>query len=123
MNCVLFAKMDQVFSLGNRTLKNTGKMAKSTGKVREKSGNFVSPEKWEPCNKGNSFCDWLFSLNSRLWDLFSFHEIFEICRTGCARLFLRGVSEVPPLRDAGFPDFMLIGFSSFAKAVPMVSVS
>ena len=23
-------------------------MAKSTGKVREKSGNFVSPEKWEP---------------------------------------------------------------------------
>ena len=24
-------------------------MAKSTGKVREKSGNFVSPEKWEPC--------------------------------------------------------------------------
>ena len=26
-------------------------MAKSTGKVREKSGNFVSPEKWEPCFK------------------------------------------------------------------------
>ena len=25
-------------------------MAKNTGKVREKSGNFVSPEKWEPCN-------------------------------------------------------------------------
>ena len=24
-------------------------MAKNTGKVREKSGNFVSPEKWEPC--------------------------------------------------------------------------
>ena len=23
-------------------------MAKNTGKVREKSGNFVSPEKWEP---------------------------------------------------------------------------
>ena len=23
-------------------------MAKYTGKVREKSGNFVSPEKWEP---------------------------------------------------------------------------
>ena len=23
-------------------------MAKITGKVREKSGNFVSPEKWEP---------------------------------------------------------------------------
>ena len=27
-------------------------MAKSTGKVREKSGNFVSPEKWEPCRSG-----------------------------------------------------------------------
>ena len=25
-------------------------MAKNTGKVREKSGNFVSLEKWEPCN-------------------------------------------------------------------------
>ena len=24
-------------------------MAKNTGKVREKSGNSVSPEKWEPC--------------------------------------------------------------------------
>ena len=35
MNCVLFAIMDQVFSLENRTLKNTGKMAKNTGKVRE----------------------------------------------------------------------------------------
>ena len=23
-------------------------MAKNSGKVREKSGNFVSPEKWEP---------------------------------------------------------------------------
>ena len=48
MNCVLFAKMDQVFSLKNKTLKNTRKMEKDTGKVREKSGNFVSPEKWEP---------------------------------------------------------------------------
>ena len=27
-------------------------MAKNTGKVREKSGNFVSPEKWEPCKYG-----------------------------------------------------------------------
>ena len=24
-------------------------MRKNTGKVSEKSGNFVSPEKWEPC--------------------------------------------------------------------------
>ena len=24
-------------------------MEKNTGKVREKSGNFGSPEKWEPC--------------------------------------------------------------------------
>ena len=40
MNCVLFAKMDQVFSR---------KKIKITGNVRGKSGNFVSPEKWEPC--------------------------------------------------------------------------
>ena len=26
-------------------------MEKNTGKVREKSGNFVSPEKWEPWSK------------------------------------------------------------------------
>ena len=26
-------------------------MEKNTGKVREKSGNFVIPEKWEPCLK------------------------------------------------------------------------
>ena len=44
INCVLFAKMDQVFSLKNKTLKNTGKMKKKTWKslgilsVR-KSGN------------------------------------------------------------------------------------
>ena len=31
-------------------------MAKNTGKVREKSGNFVSPEKWEPCLSG--LCTW-----------------------------------------------------------------
>ena len=37
--------MDQVFSKENKTLKNTGKLEK----ILEKSGNFVSPEKWEPC--------------------------------------------------------------------------
>ena len=35
--CII-AKMDQVFSKENKTLK----------KILEKSGNFVSPEKWEP---------------------------------------------------------------------------
>ena len=47
MNCVLFAKMDKVFSKENKTLKKYWKIGKNTGKVREKS-NFVSPEKWEP---------------------------------------------------------------------------
>ena len=46
MNCVLFAKMDQVFSLKKR---NTGRVPTPTGEpgkmgrhfpVREKSGNF-----------------------------------------------------------------------------------
>ena len=45
MNCVLFAKMDQVFSKENKTLKKYWKIGK---KILEKSGNFVSPEKWEP---------------------------------------------------------------------------
>ena len=36
MNCVLFASMDQVFSLKkNKTFKKYWKMAKNTGKVRE----------------------------------------------------------------------------------------
>ena len=38
MNCVLFAKMDQVFSLKNKTLKNTGK----NGKRYWKSQGFLS---------------------------------------------------------------------------------
>ena len=49
MTCMLFAKMDQVFSKKTKYLKKYWKMGKNTGKVREKSGNFVSPEKWEPC--------------------------------------------------------------------------
>ena len=35
MNCVLFAKMDQVFSQENKTLKKCWKIGKNTGKVRE----------------------------------------------------------------------------------------
>ena len=31
-------------------------MEKDTGKVREKSGNFVIPEKWEPCNSIENRC-------------------------------------------------------------------
>ena len=46
--CII-AKMDQVFSKENKTLKKYWKIGKNTGKVREKSGNFVSSEKWEPC--------------------------------------------------------------------------
>ena len=46
MDCVLFAKMDQVFSKENITLKKYWKIGKNTGKVREfchsgKSGNPV----------------------------------------------------------------------------------
>ena len=56
MNCVAFAKMDQIFSQKKQNIKkNTGKMAKNTGKVREKSGNFVSPEKWEPWYHGRKW--------------------------------------------------------------------
>ena len=33
-------------------------MGKNTGKVREKSGNFVSPEKWEPCNGAVIYIKW-----------------------------------------------------------------
>ena len=40
MNCVLFAKMDQVFSFKKKN--------KNIKKILEKSENFVSLEKWEP---------------------------------------------------------------------------
>ena len=46
MNCVLFVKMDQVFSLKKLSIK---KILENGKKILEKSGNFVSPEKWEPC--------------------------------------------------------------------------
>ena len=44
MNCVLLAKMDQVFSKENKTLKNTGKLEKKYWKSQgilsvRKSGN------------------------------------------------------------------------------------
>ena len=42
--------MDQVFTL-KKKFKNTGKMEK----ILEKSGNFVSPEKWEPWRNGQPF--------------------------------------------------------------------
>ena len=35
MNCVLFAKMDTVFSYKKENIKNTGKMGKILEKVRE----------------------------------------------------------------------------------------
>ena len=53
MNSVLFAEMDKVFSKENKTLKILENWKENTGKVREKSGNFVSPEKWEPCQYRN----------------------------------------------------------------------
>ena len=53
MNCVLFAKMDQVFSKENKTLKkNTGKLEKKYWKSQgilsvRKSGN-PDPPGWRP---------------------------------------------------------------------------
>ena len=46
MNCVLFAKMDQVFSLKKQ--QDIKKILENGKKILEKSGNFVIPEKWEP---------------------------------------------------------------------------
>ena len=50
MNCVLFAEMDQDFSF--KKPKHL-KVLENGEKVLEISGNFVSPEKWEPCLLGN----------------------------------------------------------------------
>ena len=38
--------MDQIFS---KTKQNIKKILENGKKILEKSGNFVSPEKWEPC--------------------------------------------------------------------------
>ena len=42
MNCVLFAKMNKVFSLKKK------KILEKWQKILEKSGNFVIRERWEP---------------------------------------------------------------------------
>ena len=56
MNCVLFAIMDQVFSKKNQHIKQILEKWKN---ILEKSGNFVSPEKWEPCvADGNNDSAW-----------------------------------------------------------------
>ena len=36
-----------------KNFKKYWKIAKNTGKVREKSEKFVSPKKWEPCNSAH----------------------------------------------------------------------
>ena len=49
MNCVLFAKMDQVSSKENKTLKKYWNIGtKNAGKFRE----FCQSGKWEPCGEG-----------------------------------------------------------------------
>ena len=69
----------------NKTLKKYWKMEKNTGKVREKSGNFVSPEKWEPCRGGilqdtvnECVFVFLFVLISILFSMFSMLSTCEI---------------------------------------------
>ena len=47
MNCALFAKMDQIFSLKKKQ-QNIKKILEKWQKILAKSGNFVSLEKWEP---------------------------------------------------------------------------
>ena len=46
MNYVLFAKMDKDFSLKKQSIKKI--LEKWKKKILEKSGDFVSPEEWEP---------------------------------------------------------------------------
>ena len=48
MNCVLFAQTDQIFSKKKIINKIYKKCKKKHGKSQGNSGDFVSPEKWEP---------------------------------------------------------------------------
>ena len=52
--------MDQVFIKENKRLK---KILENWKKILEKSGNFVSPEKWEPCETH----DWLSTAAERIF--------------------------------------------------------
>ena len=62
MNCVLFAKMDQVFSKENKTLKKYWKIGekywKSQGKVREfcQSGKVGTLERFDMCWQTDEIC-------------------------------------------------------------------
>ena len=53
MNCILFAKMDQVLSLEKQNIKI---ILENWKKLLEKFWNFVSSGKWEPCNKLTCYC-------------------------------------------------------------------
>ena len=70
MNCVLFAEMDNVFSKeNNKTLK---KILEKWKKILGKSGNFVSPEKWEPCTWAHSsgwtsWCKFIVHHSGKQW--------------------------------------------------------
>ena len=59
-------------------------MAKNTGKVREKSGNFVSPEKWEPCQYYLKNVLWA-SFNTNCWLL----RVGLTIELGCKRFGTR----------------------------------
>ena len=56
MNCILFAKMDQVLSLEKQNIKI---ILENWKKLLEKFWNFVSSGKWEPYNKLT--CYWFVS--------------------------------------------------------------
>ena len=53
MNCILFAKMDQVFSLKNRILKNTGKWQKILEKSEKSQGILLVQKSGNPALHGS----------------------------------------------------------------------
>ena len=65
-------------------------MEKNTGKVREKSGNFVSPEKWEPCVR---FWEWNVHLLYMLPNASSFANPLVFLALGSWRILYRQLNQ------------------------------
>ena len=84
MNCALLAKMDQVFSLKNKTLKT---ILEKWQKILEKSGNFVSTEKWEPWCHLNFFQS-IQQQDKEKKFLHAIHVLSRNCINNCLQIML-----------------------------------
>ena len=88
----------------DKTLKKYWKNGKNTRKVREKSGNFISPEKWEPCVTKTVTLALKSEQNYRHhshWAIAQAKPCFDVCRQSVWMLYI-GFPKDPFRNDGAF---------------------